>query len=44
MSQELARPMSHPVLRPVFIGLAAIAALTAASYVALPMVPVPVTL
>lgn len=44
MSQSLARPMSHPVLRPALIGLAGIAVLTLSSYVAIPMVPVPVTL
>jgi biotin transport system substrate-specific component len=44
LSQSLARPLSHPVLRPVLIGLAGIAVLTLSSYVALPMVPVPVTL
>ena len=41
---QLARPLSHPVLRPVLIGLSGIAVLTISSYVALPMVPVPVTL
>lgn len=41
---QLARPLSHPVLRPFLIGLAGIAVLTLSSYVALPMVPVPVTL
>lgn len=44
MTQSLARPFSHPLLRPVAIGLAGIAALTVSSYVSLPMYPVPVTL
>ena len=44
MSQSNARPLSHPVLRPIAIGLAGIAALTISSYVSLPMYPVPVTL
>ena len=44
MSQSNARPLSHPLLRPIAIGLAGIAALTISSYVSLPMYPVPVTL
>ncbi len=44
MTHSLARPLSHPVLRPALIGLAGIAVLTMSSYVAIPMVPVPVTL
>lgn len=44
MSQSLARPMSHPVLRSALIGVAGVAVLTLSSYVAIPMVPVPVTL
>jgi biotin transport system substrate-specific component len=44
MSHSLARPLSHPVLRPALIGAAGIAVLTLSSYVAIPMVPVPVTL
>lgn len=45
MTQTLARrTLSHPVLRPVLIGLAGVAALTVSSYVSVPMVPVPVTL
>ena len=44
MSKTLARSPAHPLLRPVLIGLAGIAALTVSSYVSLPMYPVPVTL
>lgn len=44
MTPSLARPLSHPVLRPALTGAAAIAILTLSSYVAIPMVPVPVTL
>lgn len=44
MSQSDARPLPHPLLRPVAVGLAGIAALTVSSYVSLPMYPVPVTL
>lgn len=44
MSQSLSRPLSHPVLRPLLIAVSGIAALTVSSYVALPMVPVPVTM
>ncbi len=44
MTQTLARTFSHPVLRPVLIGLAGVTALTVSSYVSIPMVPVPVTL
>jgi biotin transport system substrate-specific component len=44
MSQSDARLLPHPLLRPVAVGLAGIAALTVSSYVSLPMYPVPVTL
>ncbi len=44
MTRTAVRPLAHPVLRPLTIGLAGIAALTLSSYVALPMYPVPVTL
>lgn len=44
MTHSAARPLSHPVLRPAVIGIAGIAVLTLSSYVAVPMVPVPVTL
>lgn len=44
MSHSLSRPLSHPVLRPVLIAVSGVAALTVSSFVALPMVPVPVTM
>ena len=44
MKQALPRSPSQILLRPVLIGLAGVAALTASSYIAVPMYPVPVTL
>ncbi len=37
-------PLTHPALRPLAIGCLGVAALTASSYISVPMYPVPVTL
>ena len=44
MKQAITRPASRSLLRPVLIGLGGIAALTASSYISVPMYPVPVTM
>ena len=44
MKQALSRSASQNRLYPVLIGLGGIAALTASSYIAVPMYPVPVTM
>jgi biotin transport system substrate-specific component len=44
MKHVVTAPLAHPALRPLAIGLLGVAALTASSYVSVPMYPVPVTL
>ena len=44
MKQALTRPTGQSLLRPVLISLGGIAALTASSYISVPMYPVPVTM
>ena len=44
MKHTLTRPARQPLLRPLLIGLGGVAALTASSYIAVPMYPVPVTM
>ena len=44
MKSTAATSRNHPALKPVAIGLAGIAALTASSWVSVPMYPVPVTM
>ncbi len=44
MKQALPRPAAPSLLRPLLIGLAGVAALTASSHISVPMYPVPMTM
>ena len=44
MKQALTRPNGQTLLRPLLIGLGGVAALTASSWIAVPMYPVPMTM